>query len=108
METKLITKSDNVNTIAKNKSAGKTTVKKSNPGNKKKPVEPKVYDPVEISKWLNPRNNHFIIYPTTKGYSFAIFWRAEREDPFEQVGASPKAYKLKSECIRTCKKLMDG
>lgn len=73
-----------------------------------KSVPSKVYDPIKISKELDIKYNHFIIYPSTGGYRFALFYRDEKTDPFEMIGASAKAYKLKSEAVRTMKKIMYG
>ena len=75
---------------------------------KKRLAKVQNYDPVKISERIAPVDNHFIIYPTISGYRFTMFYRDEDADPFEIIGVSQKAYKLKTDCIVAMKKLLYG
>ncbi len=77
--------------------------KKSTGTQSKASPKSSVYDPVSISKWVNHNTDHFIIYPTSSGYHFALFCKIEKTDPFEIIAVSPKTYKLKSEAVRAMK-----
>jgi len=72
------------------------------------PSKPTLHDPVKISARLKLRSNHFIIYPTTRGYCFATFYRSEDKDPFEIVARNHRPYRTKTGCIRVMKKILDG
>jgi len=64
------------------------------------------HDPFEISKRLNRKEDHFILYPTLGGYRFSLFSRLKEKDPFEILAVSHKAYKLKSEAVKVMKRML--
>ena len=64
-------------------------------------------NPLTIADNLGLSGRFIIMHPKKSGFSYTLFWQRDKADKLEIVGASPKIYKTKGECIKTIKKVTD-